>query len=41
MSIFTSRELAFLSSLRRDWLRLYRNELARLLQENGSQQPSS
>jgi hypothetical protein len=33
MVIFTDRELAFLVALRDNWERLYRNELARLLQE--------
>ena len=33
MVIFTDRELAFLATLKDDWERLYRNELARLLQE--------
>jgi hypothetical protein len=33
MVIFTDRELAFLVTLRDNWERLYRNELARLLQE--------
>jgi hypothetical protein len=31
MLIFTSRELVLLASLKRDWGRLYRQELARLL----------
>lgn len=31
MSIFTSRELVLLANLKRDWGRLYRRELARLL----------
>jgi hypothetical protein len=31
MPIFTSRELEFLAGLSRGWRRLYRNELARLL----------
>jgi hypothetical protein len=34
MSIFTSRELEFLAGLRRSWRRLYRNELARLLEQD-------
>jgi hypothetical protein len=34
MSIFTSHELEFLASLRRDWRRLYWNELARLLKDD-------
>jgi hypothetical protein len=33
MVIFTDRELAFLATLKDNWERLYRNELARLLQE--------
>jgi hypothetical protein len=33
MAIFTSRELAFLAALRRDWGRLYQQEFARLLQD--------
>jgi hypothetical protein len=33
MVIFTDRELELLVTLRDDWDRLYRNELARLLQE--------
>jgi hypothetical protein len=33
MMIFTDRELEILATLRDDWERLYRNELARLLQE--------
>ena len=35
MSILTNRELEFLASLRTDWRRLYWNELARLLKEDG------
>jgi hypothetical protein len=35
MSILTNRELEFLASLRTDWHRLYWNELARLLKEDG------
>jgi hypothetical protein len=31
MPIFTSRELVLLANLKRDWGRLYRRELARLL----------
>jgi hypothetical protein len=34
MSIFTSDELEFLTSLSRGWRRLYWNELARLLKED-------
>jgi hypothetical protein len=34
MSIFTSRELEFLASLKTSWKRLYWNELARLLKED-------
>jgi hypothetical protein len=34
MSIITVDELEFLASLRTDWPALYRNELARLLDEN-------
>jgi hypothetical protein len=34
MSILTVDELDFLASLRTDWPALYRNELARLLDEN-------
>jgi hypothetical protein len=33
MVIFTDRELELLATLRDNWERLYRNELARLLQE--------
>ena len=33
MVIFTDRELALLATLRDNWERLYRNELARLLKE--------
>ena len=33
MVIFTDRELEILAMLRDNWERLYRNELARLLQE--------
>jgi hypothetical protein len=33
MSIPTSRQLEFLASLKTDWARLYRNELARLLND--------
>jgi len=33
MVIFTDRELELLVTLRDDWERLYRNELARLLKE--------
>jgi len=33
MVIFTDRELAFLATLKDNWERLYRNELARLLKE--------
>ena len=33
MVIFTDRELELLVTLRDNWDRLYRNELARLLQE--------
>jgi hypothetical protein len=33
MVILTDRELELLVTLRDDWERLYRNELARLLQE--------
>ena len=33
MVIFTDRELELLVTLRDDWERLYRNELARLLME--------
>jgi hypothetical protein len=44
MTIFTSRELAFLASPRREWRRLYRNEVARLLRNeddfNESRQPT-
>jgi hypothetical protein len=36
MSILTNRELEFLASLRTDWRRLYWNELARLLKEDGN-----
>ena len=36
MSILTSRELEFITSLRTDWSRLYRSELARLLKEGGN-----
>jgi hypothetical protein len=43
MAIFTSRELLFLSSLRRDWQGLYQQELARLRRDDDatidSQQP--
>lgn len=35
MSILTNRELDFLASLRTDWRRLYWNEVARLLKEDG------
>jgi hypothetical protein len=34
MTIFTDRELEFLASLRKDWARLYRNELVRLMKED-------
>jgi hypothetical protein len=34
MSIFTGRELEFLSSLNASWSRLYYNELARLLHKD-------
>jgi len=34
MPIFTSHELEFLARLRRDWQRLYWNELARLLKDD-------
>jgi hypothetical protein len=34
MSILTGRELEFLTSLSASWSRLYRTELARLLQKN-------
>jgi hypothetical protein len=34
MSILTGRELEFLSSLDASWSRLYRTELARLLQKD-------
>ena len=37
MSIFTSRELEFLASLRKSWDTLYRSELARLLKEDDNQ----
>jgi hypothetical protein len=33
MVLFTDRELEFLATLKDNWERLYRNELARLLQE--------
>jgi hypothetical protein len=35
MSIFTDRELEFLTSLRTNWRRLYWIELAHLLNEDG------
>jgi hypothetical protein len=38
MTIFTQQELEFLASLRSEWRRLYRNELARLL--NGDDKSS-
>jgi hypothetical protein len=36
MSILTGIELEFLASLRTSWPRLYRNELERLLKEDGN-----
>jgi hypothetical protein len=36
MSVLTNRELEFLASLRISWNRLYWNELARLLSEDGN-----
>jgi hypothetical protein len=34
--ILTEYELEFLASLRKNWARLYWNELARLIQEDGA-----
>jgi hypothetical protein len=40
MSILTDRDLEFLASLNTSWRRLYWNELAFLLRENGTDRPS-
>jgi hypothetical protein len=41
MSILTNRELEFLAGLNARWSRLYWNELALLLKENGANRASS
>ena len=40
MLILTDRELEFLASLNTRWSRLYCNELALLLRENGADRPA-
>jgi len=40
MSILTDRELEFLAGLNTSWSRLYWNEFALLLKENGADRPA-
>jgi hypothetical protein len=41
MTILTDRELEFLAGLNTSWSRLYRNELALLMKENGADRAPS